>query len=90
MGRNAIPKVGEWRDGALYSVDRPEKGKNGYCTLKRTTKDGEEYLANFWPDGEDESLFCAWFAGFEKGKKAGYEAAQRDMRKALGVSEPNT
>ncbi len=86
MGRNAIPKIGEWRDGQLYSVERPERG---LCVLKRTTQKSEEYLATFWPDGEDESLFCAWFAGYNKGHKAGYEAAQRDMRKALGI-EPKT
>lgn len=90
MGRNAIPKIGEWSDGQLYSVEKPEKGKNGLCILKRTTREGETSLACFWPDGEDESLFCAWFAGYEKGKKAGYEAAQREMRKALGISEPTT
>lgn len=82
MGRNAIPKIGEWRDGFLYEVEQPP---GGLCVLKRTTKDKEEYLAAFWPDGFEESVFSAWFAGFSKGQEAGRAEMQREIQKALGI-----
>jgi hypothetical protein len=90
MGRNATPKIGEWRDGQLYEV----KERNGMTIATRTTAryvagvrhEDEEILCCFYNDSFAEAVFSSFQSGFDKGKKAGIAEAQKEFRRAIGVA----
>ena len=88
MGRNAIPKLGEWRDGALCRIHasgegeaRPDDGKHVLYT--RETKAGTEILACAWADGLCELLAAFFQSGYQRGKRDGRAEKAREIRKAL-------
>ena len=93
MGRNATPKLGEWRDGELHSIAHGDgtvailnSGK--LIVYTATWHDGmSEIRACCYADGETECLASFWQSGYFKGFKAGVEKAQADMRAALGLTK---
>lgn len=90
MGRNATPKIGEWRDGQLYEV----KERNGMTVATRTTVryeagvryEDEEILCCFYNDSFAEAVLSSYQSGFDHGKRAGIAEAQTDFRRAIGIA----
>lgn len=99
MGRNAIPKLGEWRDGKCYSFrahrayphgeqpeyPRPDDGR--MIVYEVEDRDGTTILGCCYADGFQECMASMWQDGYYKGERAGREAALRDVRRAMGVKE---
>lgn len=89
MGRNATPKIGEWRDGKLYEV----KERNGMTVATCTTAtyvrgeriELEEVLACFYNDSFAEAIFSTYQSGYDHGVKAGVSKAQLEIKKAMGL-----
>jgi hypothetical protein len=90
MGRNATPKIGEWRDGARYDVTE----RNGMTVATRTTVrmeagirvEHEEILCCFYNDSFAEAVFASFNSGFNRGKVAGIAEAQATFRQAMGLN----
>lgn len=93
MGRNAIPKISEWRDGALYEFsangDGAVKPSDGRHIVYRVTRaNGEqEILATCWADGFQECMAAMFEAGRRKGFQRGVADTKMAFRKILGVTE---
>jgi len=88
MGRNGIPKIGEWRDGVLFELVGTGPGQQ--TIFRKKTKDKTQILAVFWNDGFTESVVASYFDGYAKGKIDGYLEAKKEIRRALGISEEPT
>lgn len=90
MGRNFVPKLGEWRDGVLYQfvvtgsdkIPRPDDGEQ--IVYQRIT-DHREVLGVCFADGFEQCMASMWAAGYDMGKREGYEQALEDIRRALGL-----
>lgn len=101
MGRNNIPKLGEWRNGSKYHFTTvkafsdkkklPVASENGamICYLREFyDNDGKvqtELIACAYADGLQELLAAFYRQGFDKGRIAGHAEAKREIRQALGV-----
>lgn len=102
MGRNAIPKLGEWRDGALYRfryvgvegvdavVNNASNGK--MIVYERVTKNPAgieivETLACCYADGLQEVMATMFQSGWNKGVSHGKEEQAHLIRTALGVAK---
>jgi hypothetical protein len=93
MGRNSIPKLGEWREGHLYRfrtsdgdpVFSAEGGK--FIVYEVIKSEGVHVLATAFADGLQEVMASMWESGFDKGKQDGKRQALADVRRALGVKE---
>jgi hypothetical protein len=99
VGRNSIPKLGEWRGGKLYEFvskddtrhngpPKPDDGRMIVYRMKSPGIDGmacETVLATAFADGFQECMASMFTSGYGKGEKAGYERAKAEMRAALGV-----
>jgi hypothetical protein len=96
MGRNWVPKFGEWRDGELHEIvagdgslyPKPDDGRQVVYRVTTMTSGGRttETLAVAWADGLLDLLACFWKSGFDKGRKAGREEALREVRASLGIT----
>ena len=93
MGRNLIPKLGEWRDGELYNfkyidgsyVDDSSNGKMVVFTCQKGRDAEEQTLATAWADGLQELMAAMYESGFQKGKLAGASEARQEILKALRI-----
>lgn len=98
MGRNSIPKLGEWRDGKQYrfraidsfrpdddSYPKPEDGRMIVYEVQ-IGKDGPtDVLATAFADGFEEVMAAMWSAGFRKGQQSGRDEKLREVQDALGI-----
>jgi hypothetical protein len=94
MGRNSIPKLGEWREGKLYSVHAIEKPESPaqpddgrMVVYEWITAESREVLSAFHADGFAECVAAAWRDGYNKGVLAGAHRAKQEIRAALGLKE---
>jgi len=99
MGRNTIPKLFEWRDGKCYqfktlkedefSIQSDDGSFIVYECLSMGPdgKEIREVLGTAYADGLCELMATMFACGYFRGRSEGYENAQKDIRKALGVSD---
>lgn len=94
MGRNAIPKLNEWRNGERYSFNyhgspysspTHPSGNGQMVTFNREDRFDSTILGSCYADGFEECMASMWQSGYFKGEKAGYEKAKREIRSALGI-----
>jgi len=98
MGRNAIPKLEEWRDGKLYrfravSSFGSNNGKTPTaddgrlivfeCVTRHKGNETTETLATAYADGLLEVMAAMWQSGFMKGVKEGERRKAEEVRKVL-------
>lgn len=80
MGRNSVPKIGEWRDGELHKIVRGDQ----LISYEVTRADGTtETLACAFNDSIDEVLISFWMSGHVRGKRAGRNQKTREIKKLL-------
>lgn len=99
MGRNAHPKLDEWRDGELYEFSanaagdttppRPDDGRQIVYRVTNVVRGipVERTLACCYADGFQSVMASMYADGFAQGKREGMLEAQRQMRRALGLDE---
>ena len=88
MGRNPVPKQ-EWREGELYELKGTGVGEQCVGSVTRRDANGElsrTVLFCFFNDSFWEAVWSVFQSGYYKGEKAGYEKAQADMRRAMGIN----
>jgi hypothetical protein len=99
MGRNATPKLNEWRDGSFYEIVatpdcfHPEKKIEispecgAQIVYRRRYYSGkevkDEVLAVFWADSFAECIASAFASGYSKGVKKGKEDKLREIKSVL-------
>ena len=93
MGRNLIPKLGEWRHGEFYDfghtdgspVLKSDDGAMVVYTMKRKAHGEEQVLATAWADGLQSLMAAMYEAGYRKGKVIGASEARKEILNALGI-----
>lgn len=95
MGRNSIPKIGQWRDGSLYrfrAIGKDESVSSdcgAMIVYERVFRDGDEeqaeVLATAFADGFQEVMAAMFEAGFRKGRAEGKHDALARVRDVLGL-----
>lgn len=98
MGRNAIPKLGEWRDGRLYSFravgtvkkrneapPSPEDGRLVVYEVQVGKKGPPEVLGTAYADGFQEVMAAMWADGYARGKRDGMKEKAAEVRRAIGA-----
>jgi hypothetical protein len=96
MGRNSIPKLGEWRDGKLYrfrsvadrgddSYPKPDDGRMIVYEVQRGKDGPVDVLGTAFADGFQSAMAAMWESGYERGLRAGKEQKLREVQSALGI-----
>jgi hypothetical protein len=98
VGRDLIPKIGEWRDGKLYAFrsvnsmskdDSPPKPDDGRMIVYEVQhgKDGEvEVLGTAFADGFQAVMAAFWEAGYQHGRRDGRKEKLQEIQAALASS----
>jgi len=99
MGRNAIPKLDEWRDGRRYSFrtvkgdDIPKPDDGEFIVYEVEIASGRasapnriETLATAHADGFQEVMAAMFEAGLLRGRREGRAEKLNEVRQALGLT----